>query len=56
MAVKAQKRSGAPTTVDLEALLAEPVKKRAKWVRDRADRKKETESRARSGRPTPKRG
>jgi hypothetical protein len=39
IAVKAQKKHGAPTALDLEALLAEPVAKREKWVRDRADRK-----------------
>ncbi len=39
VAIKAQKRHGAPTTVDLEALLAEQPGKRAKWVQDQADRK-----------------
>jgi len=39
VAVKAQKKQGAPTALDLEALLAEPAAKRAKWVQDRADRK-----------------
>ena len=38
VAVKAAKRHGAPTTVDLEALLAEAPGKRAKWIRDRTDR------------------
>ena len=37
VAVKAKKH-GAPTTVDLEALLAEAPGKRAKWIRDRTDR------------------
>jgi hypothetical protein len=39
VAIKAQKKGGAPTAVDLEALLAEPASKRAKWIQDRADRK-----------------
>ena len=39
VAIKAQKKHGAPTAVDLEALLAEPRPKRAKWLQDRADRK-----------------
>ena len=39
VAIKAQKKHGAPTAVDLEALLAEPRAKRAKWLQDRADRK-----------------
>ncbi len=39
VAVKAQKTSGAPTAIDLEAMLAEPAEKRAKWLQDRADRK-----------------
>lgn len=38
VAVKAAKKHGAPTTVDLEALLAEAPNKRAKWIRDRTDR------------------
>ena len=38
VAIKAQKKQGAPTTVDLEALLGEAGSKRAKWVRDRTDR------------------
>ena len=38
VAVKAAKKHGAPTTVDLEALLAEAPAKRAKWIRDRTDR------------------
>ena len=39
VAIKAQSRHGAPTTVDLEALLAEDAGKRTKWLQDRADRK-----------------
>jgi hypothetical protein len=39
IAVKAQKKQGAPTALDLEALLSEPANKREKWVEDRADRK-----------------
>lgn len=39
IAIKAQKKYGAPTTVDLEALLAEAGSKREKWMQDRADRK-----------------
>jgi len=39
VAIKSQKKHGAPATVDLEALLAEPAAKRAKWLQERADRK-----------------
>ena len=39
IAIKSQKKHGAPTAVDLEALLAESAAKRAKWIQDRADRK-----------------
>jgi hypothetical protein len=39
IAVKAQKKQGAPTAVDLEALLCEPAGARSKWVQERADRK-----------------
>ena len=39
VAIKAAKKHGAPTTVDLEALLAEAPAKRTKWIRDRTDRK-----------------
>lgn len=39
VAIKAQKKQGAPTAVDLEALLGEPAAKREKWLVDRADRK-----------------
>jgi hypothetical protein len=38
-AISAQKKQGAPTAVDLEALLAEPARKREKWLQERADRK-----------------
>ncbi len=38
VAIKAQKKQGAPTTVDLEALLGEAGGERAKWLRDRTDR------------------
>ena len=38
VAIKAQKKRGAPTTVDLEALLAEPGGHRARWLRERTDR------------------
>jgi hypothetical protein len=39
VAIKAQKKQGAPTAVDLEALLREPAAKRDKWVQEHADRK-----------------
>ncbi|MEQ8850954.1 MAG: N-6 DNA methylase [Phycisphaerales bacterium] len=39
IAVKAQKKHGAPTTINLEALLEVVPKDRAKWVKDTADRK-----------------
>jgi hypothetical protein len=39
IAVKAQKKQGAPTAVDLEALLAEPAGKRGEWVQNRTERK-----------------
>ena len=39
VAIKAQKRGGASTTVDLDALLAVAPGRRAKWVQDHADRK-----------------
>ena len=39
VAIKAQKKQGAPTTVDLEALLAEPGARRAQWLRERTDRR-----------------
>jgi hypothetical protein len=37
-AIKAAKKQGAPTTVDLEVLLIEPPEKRQKWMQDRTDR------------------
>src|SRR2546422_1993413 len=39
VAIKAQKKQGAPTALDLEALLREPAAKREEWLQDRADRK-----------------
>lgn len=39
VAIKAQKKHGASTAVDLEALVQEPPTKRDKWLQDRADRK-----------------
>lgn len=39
VAIKAQKKQGAPTAVNLDALLQEPALKREKWLQDRADRK-----------------
>ena len=39
VAIKSPKRGGASTTVNLEGLLEEPPSKRAKWVRDRTERK-----------------
>lgn len=39
VAVKAQKKHGAPTALDLDALLTVPAAKREKWILDRADRK-----------------
>lgn len=38
VAVKAAKKGGAPATVNLEALLAQPPANRAKWLQDRAAR------------------
>jgi len=38
-AIKTAKKHGAPTTVDLEALLEETPSKRRKWIQDRTDRK-----------------
>ena len=38
VAIKAQKKQGAPTTVDLEALLDAPGGRRAQWLRERTDR------------------
>ena len=39
VAIKSQKRGGASTTVDLESLLEAPPGQRAKWIRDRTERK-----------------
>ena len=39
VAVKSQKKHGAPTAVSLDALLAEPGAQRAKWLQERTDRK-----------------
>ena len=39
IAIKAAKRHGAPSTVDIEALLSAPPAGRAKWIQDRTDRK-----------------
>ena len=38
VAIKAQKKHGAPTAVDLDALAGEPGGGRAQWLRDRTDR------------------
>ena len=38
-AIKASKKYGAPAALDLDALLAEPPAKRARWFQDRTDRK-----------------
>jgi hypothetical protein len=39
VAIKPQKKQGAPTAIDLEALLTVPSEKRTKWLQDRAGRK-----------------
>jgi hypothetical protein len=39
VAIRAQKRQGAPTAVDLEALLREPGNRRDRWLQDHCDRK-----------------
>lgn len=39
VAIKAQKRHGAPTALDLDALLAQPPGARAKWLQEQTDRK-----------------
>lgn len=39
IAVKAQKKYGAPTAIDLEELLSVPGDKREKWITERTDRK-----------------
>ena len=38
-AIRSAKRHGAPATVNLDALLDQPTGARAKWLRDRTDRK-----------------
>ncbi len=39
VAIKAQKKQGAPTAIDLEGLLVEAPAKRDKWIADRTNRK-----------------
>lgn len=39
VAIRAQKKHGAPASIDLEALLGEDASKREKWLQERADRK-----------------
>lgn len=39
IAIKAAKKHGAPSTINLDALLEQEPKKRKKWVQDRTDRK-----------------
>jgi len=39
VAIRPQKRHGAPTTVDLDALLSEAPGNRGKWLQDRTERK-----------------
>ena len=39
IAIRAEKRHGAPTTINLEALLSESGAKREKWLQDKAGRK-----------------
>ncbi len=55
LAIKAAKKMGAPTAVDLDALLAEDASKRGKWIQDRADRKLPPRSPLRSRMPRPSR-
>ncbi len=38
VAVKPAKKLGAPTTIDLDALLAQPAGRRGRWLQERADR------------------
>ncbi len=38
LAVKPAKKMGAPNTIDLEALLAQPAARRARWLQERVDR------------------
>jgi hypothetical protein len=39
VAIRSQKKWGAPTAVDLDALVREPASARDRWLQDRADRK-----------------
>jgi hypothetical protein len=39
VAIRSKRKHGAPTAVDLEALLCEPAVNREKWLQDRTDRK-----------------
>ena len=39
ISIKAAKKNGAPSTIDLEELLTESPAKRRKWIQDRTDRK-----------------
>ena len=39
VSIKAAKKNGAPSTIDIEALLAEDAANRRKWIQDRTDRK-----------------
>src|SRR5213076_1801281 len=39
VAIKSQKKHGAPTAVSLDAMVAEPAAKREKWLLERVDRK-----------------
>jgi len=39
VSIKAAKKNGAPSTIDIEALLAADPAKRRKWIQDRTDRK-----------------
>ena len=38
LAVKPAKKLGAPTTIDLDALLAQPAARRGRWLQERAER------------------
>ena len=38
LAIKPAKKLGAPTTIDLDALLAQPAGRRGRWLQERADR------------------
>ena len=39
ISIKAAKKNGAPSTIDIEGLLSEDPAKRRKWIQDRTDRK-----------------